>query len=75
MPHRGLFVEEAAFEPETVAAMTAAYDEVIRALNLVNREDPLTEMVARKLVEIARLGEHDADRLATLLLTEFKPVR
>ena len=52
-----------AFEPEAVAAMTAAYEDALRVLQLVDRQDPLTEVVARKIIEVAQLGERDPIRL------------
>jgi hypothetical protein len=37
--------------------MTAAYEDVLRILGLSNRTDPLTEIVAKKIIEISQTGE------------------
>jgi hypothetical protein len=48
-----------AFEPEAIATMSAAYEEALRVLQLANRQDPITELVARKVIEVAGTGERD----------------
>jgi len=40
--------------------------------NLVDREDPFVEIVARKVVEIAGKGEHDPGRICELVLLVLK---
>jgi hypothetical protein len=42
------------------------------ALQLSDRQDPLTEIVAKKIVEIAELDEHDPDRLRDRGLTRLR---
>lgn len=39
--------------------MTEAYEAALLDLGLVDREDPITEIVASAIVSVARLGEHD----------------
>jgi hypothetical protein len=56
------------FEPEAIAAMTTAYEDILRALNLTNRQDPLTEIVAKKIIKAAEIGERDPIRLRTKAL-------
>jgi len=57
-------VQEAAFDPEEVQAIVAAYEAALARLGLRDRSDPAAEMVARKIVEIARGGERDPERLS-----------
>jgi len=61
-----------AFDPETVKAMTAAYECACVALNLVDRNDPLTEIIAEKIIMRARRGELDAVRLCEAVLEELR---
>ncbi len=56
-------IREAVFEPEAIERMTAAYEHALKMLQLTDRTDPLTELVARKIIEVAELGERDPDRL------------
>jgi DNA-directed RNA polymerase subunit H (RpoH/RPB5) len=57
-------VKEAAFDPEEVQAIVAAYEAALAKLGLKDRSDPVAEMVAKKIVEIARDGERDPERLS-----------
>ncbi len=48
--------------------MTAAYEKVLAALKLNDRGDPLAELVAKKVIDIAHTGEDDPDRIAARVL-------
>jgi hypothetical protein len=52
MPIYRLFQDEA-FTPEVVAVLGEVFEDVLRELGLVDRADPLTETVAKKLIELA----------------------
>ena len=60
---------QSAFEPETVRAMSAAFDEVCRALDL-NGDFRARETIAVRVIELARRGERDAIRLRDRVLRE-----
>ena len=60
-----------AFDPEEIACMTAAYEDALRVLQLANRQDPITELVAKKIIDVAQLGERDPKRLCEKALTEL----
>ena len=45
---------EASFGPDEIAVMTAAYDAALELLRLKDRTDPVTELVARKIIEPLR---------------------
>jgi hypothetical protein len=64
------FLRETAFPPEVVHAMSVALDDTCRELRLPATAPSARAMVARRLVELARRGEHDAVRLRELLLRE-----
>jgi hypothetical protein len=66
------YLKEAVFEPKAIEAMDAAFDAVCKSLQLLNHHDPITEIVARKIIDIARMGEHDPHRMHNLVLLEFK---
>jgi hypothetical protein len=58
-------------EPEHMETMRAAFYKVCDALLLKGDvEDPMTEVIANKIVALAKAGEHDADRLAELVLND-----
>jgi hypothetical protein len=49
----------AVFEPEEIAVLTAAYDDCVRRLQLNERDDPLNEVLAKRILEAARRGDRD----------------
>jgi hypothetical protein len=56
-------LEKSAFGPEEIERMTTAYEDALRALGLSDRADPMTEILARKIIEIAQTGERDPARI------------
>jgi hypothetical protein len=50
-------------DPETITVMVTAFEEALNELRLADRADPVTELVARKIIEFAKLGERDPARL------------
>jgi hypothetical protein len=66
----GLFRSKA-FEPETIATMTSAYNDVCRTLGLKDRDRHETDAVARKIIEFAQRGERDPVRLRESVLREL----
>jgi hypothetical protein len=43
--------------------MTSAYEHALKVLQLTDRQDPIAELVARKIIEFAEVGETDPNRL------------
>ena len=64
-------LQEAAFSPEDISRMTAAYEAALRLLRLTDRTDPVTEIVAKKIIEVTRNGEHDPPRICARALKEL----
>ena len=62
------FLKGATFDPQTIEVMSAAFEAVCASLQLLNRTDPVTEIVARMVVEVARTGERDPERIRDLVL-------
>ncbi len=48
--------------------MTAAFEAILHELTLLDHYDPLTEIVAKKIIEGARLGVRDPIRLRKLAM-------
>jgi hypothetical protein len=66
MPSRGVF------SPEEIAIITTAFEDTLRALGLVNRQDPAVTMVAKRMIQLARGGEHDPIVLRDAVLNSFR---
>ena len=56
-------LNDRAFDPETIEVMVTAFEDALRELRLTDRADPVTETVARKIIELAQRGERDPARL------------
>ena len=65
------FVRDAAFEPEIIEVMTGAYEELLGELELADREDPLAEVIAKEVIEAARLGVHDVVEMRLWVLNSL----
>jgi hypothetical protein len=59
----------AVFDPETTDAMSAAFDEVCRVLK-VNGNARTREVIATRIIELARRGERDPAQLRDRILRE-----
>jgi hypothetical protein len=57
--------------PEEIARLTAAYEQTLRTTGLVDRNDPITEMIARKIIEISQKGVRDPTLLSELTIKEM----
>ena len=57
------FLDDDGFDPATIQSMSEALAGACRALGLVDRDDPATRLVARKVIELAQNGERDPARL------------
>jgi hypothetical protein len=51
--------------------MGVAFDNACRALRLSDRTDRATELVAKKIIELAQRGERDPHRLCSGVLNAF----
>jgi hypothetical protein len=65
------FLKEAAFDQADIDRMVAAYEAALTLLRLADRSDPICELVARKVIEIARSGESDSAQICARALKEL----
>ena len=66
-------LENSAFEPEHVEAMSTAFEDICRELGLAQRDDPLRELVARQVIEFARRGEREPTKLKSQVMAAIRP--
>jgi hypothetical protein len=57
--------------PEEVERLNRAFTFILRSLNLVDRDDPICDIVAMKIVEIDRAGTHDPEEIAKLAVRQL----
>jgi hypothetical protein len=74
MPIRA-YLDGQRFDPETTRLMGIAFEMAVVALQhtegIVN---PTRDAVAKKIVELAKAGERDPERLCEVVLKELRPV-
>ena len=63
MPIQQLHTQQSSFGPEEVKVLVGAFEEALRELRLMDREDPTTLLVAKRIIELAQGGERDPIRL------------
>ena len=66
------FLRNQAFEPDVIADMSVAFTDACKTLGLIDRTDPITEVVARHIIELAQRGIRTKALLFTLTMQEFK---
>jgi hypothetical protein len=60
-----------AFGPEDTAAMTTAFEEVLKRLNIADHETRIAA-VAKKIVRLAKRGERNPTRLTEGVISSFR---
>ena len=63
MPIRRL-LQGSQLSAEEIEILTRAFDQALRLLSLVDRNDPLTELVAKKIIEIGASTIRDPIEIA-----------
>ena len=51
------------FGPEDIAGLTTAFEAALAELGLVDRSDPTTLTLAKLIIELAKAGEREPERL------------
>ena len=64
-------LQNAPFGPDEIARLVAAYERTLEALGLADRSDPITELVARKIIEISQTGVRDPALLSTRTIKDL----
>jgi hypothetical protein len=65
------FIAQGSFGRPEVERLQQAYEITLKALCLVDRNDPLTELVARKIIQIGGIGRDDPAQLSARAIKEL----
>jgi hypothetical protein len=71
MPIDLLLQKNMPMEPEEISRLRTAYEQALRGIGLVDRDDPLSEMVAKKVFKIAKSGVRDPADIAARAIVEL----
>jgi hypothetical protein len=66
------FLKGQAFDPELVNAMGVAFSATCDALGLTERADPITALVAVKIIELAERGLRNPTAMHRMAMAELK---
>ncbi|MBR1175951.1 hypothetical protein JQ617_18495 [Bradyrhizobium sp. KB893862 SZCCT0404] len=66
------YLQNMPFGPEEVTVLVTAYARALKAAGLVDRNDPIAEMIAKKVIEIAQRGVKDPAKIADLTIMELR---
>jgi hypothetical protein len=64
-------LEHLQLDADDVTRLVSAYEETLRVLRLVDRADPIAELVARKVIEIGQTGVRDPAQISILVVRDF----
>ena len=51
------------FDPDVIEVMIAAYERALSELSLTDRNDPLTELIAKSIINVTAVGERDPEKI------------
>jgi hypothetical protein len=66
MPIRKYISDNESFDPEHLDVLNQAFTAALMKLGLNGRNDPIVQMVARRIITAAVAGERDPERLAEI---------
>ena len=52
-------IANGSFAPDEIEVMTAAYEDALIDLRVANRDEPITELIAKAIVNVTATGERD----------------
>lgn len=64
-------LQNSPLEPEDINRLTDAYERALKTLNLKDRSDPMTQLIAKKIIEIGQTGVKDSAIIAQQALNEL----
>jgi hypothetical protein len=65
---------ENSFDPELIAALIAVYDRAVASLHDNGQPEIVREAMAGRIIEAAKKGERDPDRLCKAALIAFQGI-
>jgi hypothetical protein len=65
-------LQSVTFSPAEIKEIVSAYEGVLARLHLTDRTDPVTELVAKQVLECAKDGEIERQRLRDCALAAFR---
>jgi hypothetical protein len=64
-------IQNLAFNQDDIERLAAAYEEALRALHISDRDDPINEVIAQRIIEGARAGVRDPKALCKMAVKDL----
>ena len=64
-------ISDGVFGPDMIEAMATAYELALINLGVADRNDPVTELIAKSIVNVTAFGERDPQKIMQRALQEL----
>jgi hypothetical protein len=64
-------IQNLAFNQDDIERLAAAYEEALQALHISDRDDPMNEVIAQRIIEGARAGARDPKALCKMAVKDL----
>jgi len=64
-------VQNLSFNQDDIDRLSAAYEDALRALHISDRDDPVNQIVAQRIIEGARAGVRDPRELCRMAIKDL----
>ena len=64
-------IQNLSFNQEDIDRLSAAYEDALRALHISDRDDPVNQIVAQRIIEGARAGVRDPRELCAMAIKDL----
>jgi hypothetical protein len=64
-------LQNSTMEPEEISRITEAYEQALHTLCVKDRDDPLTETIAKTIIKIAQASFQDPAQLSALAIKQL----
>ena len=61
-------IQNLSFNQDDIDRLSAAYEDALRALHISDRDDPVNQIVAQRIIEGARAGVRDPRELCRMAI-------
>ena len=64
-------IQNLSFNQDDIERLAEAYEEALRALHISDRDDPINQIIAQRIIEGARTGERDPGDLCKMAIKDL----
>jgi len=65
-------LQKSVFGPDDIERLATAYERALRALEVNDRDDRITEIIARRIIEAAQTGLRDPELLCAAAIKDLR---